>query len=87
MPFIKTEFPGLLIFEPKIWGDERGYFFESYNQKVFIAEGITINFVQDNQASSTYGVIRGLHYQLDTYAQTKLKSSIGRSSLVVNKNL
>ena len=72
MPFIKTEFPGLLIFEPKIWGDERGYFFESYNQKVFIAEDISINFIQDNQASSSYGVIRGLHYQLDPYAQTKL---------------
>ena len=72
MPFIKTEFPGLLIFEPKIWGDERGYFFESYNQKVFILEDISINFIQDNQASSSYGVIRGLHYQLDPYAQTKL---------------
>ena len=72
MPFIKTEFPGLLIFEPKIWGDERGYFFESYNQKVFIAEDISTNFIQDNQASSSYGVIRGLHYQLDPYAQTKL---------------
>ena len=72
MPFIKTEFPGLLIFEPKIWDDGRGYFFESYNQKVFSAEGIAINFVQDNQASSVYGVIRGLHYQMDPFAQTKL---------------
>mgnify|MGYP001791984250 CR=1 FL=1 len=52
MPFIKTEFPGLLIFEPKIWEDDRGYFFESYNQKVFSAEGIELNFVQYNQASS-----------------------------------
>ena len=72
MQFIKTEFPGLLVFEPKIFEDNRGYFFESYNQKVFSAEGIEINFVQDNQASSAFGVIRGLHFQLDPYAQTKL---------------
>ncbi len=72
MPFIKTEFPGLLIFEPKIFEDSRGYFFESYNERVFSAEGIEINFVQDNQASSVFGVVRGLHYQLEPYAQTKL---------------
>src|SRR5665647_1547188 len=72
MPFTKTQFPGLLIFEPKIFGDHRGYFFESYNQKVFLEENLEINFVQDNQASSTFGVIRGLHYQLEPYAQTKL---------------
>ena len=72
MPFIKTQFPGLLIFEPKIWGDDRGYFFESYNQKAFSAEEIEISFIQDNQASSVFGVIRGLHYQLNPYAQTKL---------------
>ena len=83
MPIIKTEFPGLLIFEPKIWGDERGYFFESYNQKVFIAEGISINFIQDNQSSSVYGVIRGLHYQLDPYAQTKLIRVLSGSILDV----
>ncbi len=52
MPFTKTEFPGLLIFEPKIWEDERGHFFESYNQNVFNDEGVELNFVQDNQASS-----------------------------------
>jgi dTDP-4-dehydrorhamnose 3,5-epimerase len=72
MPFIKTEFPGLLIFEPKIFEDSRGYFFECYNERVFSAEGIEINFVQDNQASSFFGVVRGLHYQLEPYAQTKL---------------
>ncbi len=72
MPFTKTPFPGLLIFEPKIFGDNRGYFFESYNEKVFFDEDLEINFVQDNQASSTFGVIRGLHYQLEPYAQTKL---------------
>ncbi len=72
MPFTKTQFPGLLIFEPKVFGDNRGYFFESYNQKIFSAENLEINFVQDNQASSVFGVIRGLHYQLAPYAQTKL---------------
>jgi dTDP-4-dehydrorhamnose 3,5-epimerase len=72
MAFIKTDFPGLLVFEPKVFEDSRGYFFESYNEKIFSAEGIAIQFVQDNQAQSSYGVIRGLHYQLDPYAQTKL---------------
>ena len=72
MPFIKTEFPGLLVFEPKVFEDNRGYFFESYNQQFFSAEGVKINFVQDNQAKSSYGVVRGLHYQLNPHAQTKL---------------
>ena len=72
MPFIKTDLPGLLIFEPIVHKDDRGYFFESYNEKIFSAEGIEIKFVQDNQARSTYGVIRGLHYQLNPFAQTKL---------------
>jgi dTDP-4-dehydrorhamnose 3,5-epimerase len=72
MPFIKTDFPGLVIFEPRVFEDSRGYFFESYNAETFAAEGITIKFVQDNQAKSSYGVIRGLHYQLDPHAQTKL---------------
>jgi dTDP-4-dehydrorhamnose 3,5-epimerase len=71
MPFIKTEFPGLLIFEPVVINDSRGYFFESYNERTCDAAGINIKFVQDNQAKSSYGVIRGLHYQLDPFAQTK----------------
>lgn len=72
MPFVKTDFSGLQIFIPTVFEDNRGYFFESYNQRLFSNEGIEINFVQDNQASSTFGVIRGLHYQLPPYAQTKL---------------
>lgn len=72
MPFIKTEFPGLFVFEPRVFEDNRGYFFESYNQKLFSAEGVEINFVQDNQASSSFGVVRGLHFQMDPFAQTKL---------------
>ena len=83
MPFITTEFPGLLIFEPKIWEDDRGYFFESYNEKVFNEEGVAITFVQDNQASSVFGVIRGLHYQLNPYAQSKLIRVLSGSILDV----
>ncbi|MEO6490321.1 MAG: dTDP-4-dehydrorhamnose 3,5-epimerase [Ferruginibacter sp.] len=71
MPFIKTDIPDLMIFEPVVFKDSRGYFFESYNEKVCLAEGMNIKFLQDNQAKSSYGVIRGLHYQLSPYAQTK----------------
>lgn len=72
MPFIQTPIPNLLVFEPKIFEDSRGYFFESFNLQTFNAAGIEVNFVQDNQSSSQYGVIRGLHYQLEPYAQVKL---------------
>lgn len=83
MPFIKTKFPGLLIFEPKVFKDSRGHFYESYNENTFRDEGITYNFVQDNQAQSTYGVIRGLHFQKPPYAQTKLIRAIEGSILDV----
>ncbi len=72
MPFLDTGIADLLVFEPQVWKDDRGYFFESYNQQVFAKGGITANFVQDNQARSTYGVLRGLHYQVGTSAQAKL---------------
>jgi dTDP-4-dehydrorhamnose 3,5-epimerase len=72
MPFHKTGLPGLMIFEPAVLEDSRGYFFEAYNEKTFRDAGIPFQFVQDNQSSSSYGVIRGLHYQLNPYAQTKL---------------
>ncbi len=72
MPFQETGIDNLLLFEPKVWGDERGYFFESYNEKVFAEAGITTQFVQDNQARSSRGVLRGLHYQTGTFAQAKL---------------
>jgi dTDP-4-dehydrorhamnose 3,5-epimerase len=71
MPFKETAFPGLLIFEPKVFEDSRGYFFESYNENVCKEAGIDIQFVQDNQAKSSYGVVRGLHYQRAPYGQTK----------------
>ena len=71
MPFIETDFPGLIIFEPAVFEDNRGYFFECYNDKVF--EQMEIGpFLQDNQSHSKYGVIRGLHYQLAPHAQAKL---------------
>ena len=72
MPFETTDIPGVLIFEPTVFEDSRGYFFESYNENVFKEQGIDFRFVQDNQSSSMYGVIRGLHYQLPPYAQAKL---------------
>jgi dTDP-4-dehydrorhamnose 3,5-epimerase len=72
MPFITTDLPGLLLFEPTVFEDSRGYFFESYNEQLFKEQGIDIRWVQDNQSSSAGGVIRGLHYQLPPFAQTKL---------------
>jgi dTDP-4-dehydrorhamnose 3,5-epimerase len=73
MNVIDTPIKGLLIIEPKVFGDERGYFFESYNANTFkTATGLNINFVQDNQARSTINVLRGLHYQNAPHAQTKL---------------
>lgn len=68
----ETPLPGLLILEPKVFSDSRGYFLESYNESKMDALGINVKFVQDNQSKSGYGVIRGLHYQLDPKAQTKL---------------
>lgn len=72
MPFIETGIPGLLVFEPKVFQDSRGHFFESYNTQTFLQQGINIKFVQDNQSRSTYGVIRGLHFQNAPHAQAKL---------------
>jgi len=72
MPIVETPIEGLKIFEPKVFGDDRGYFFESYNFKIFKDAGITVSFVQDNQSSSVFGVLRGLHYQVPPFAQAKL---------------
>ncbi len=72
MPFIETGFPGLKIFEPDVFADSRGYFFESFNKNTFQAAGIKTEFVQDNESKSSYGVLRGLHYQLNPKAQAKL---------------
>lgn len=72
MKFTACELPGLIVCEPTVFGDSRGYFFEAYNQTLFQNNGIDLNFVQDNQSRSSQGVIRGLHYQLNPYAQAKL---------------
>ena len=84
MPFFKTDFPDLMIFDPVVFGDDRGYFFESYNENTFAnAGGINIKFVQDNQARSVYGVVRGLHFQKNPHAQTKLIRALEGSILDV----
>lgn len=72
MQFATCDIPGLVIVTPTVYKDSRGYFFESYNRKPFFENGITADFVQDNQSKSAYGVIRGLHYQLHPHAQAKL---------------
>ena len=73
MNVIKTAIDGVLIIEPKVFGDARGYFFESFNAKEFSEKtGLNINFVQDNESMSTYGVMRGLHFQRPPYTQSKL---------------
>lgn len=73
MKFIETEIPDVLIIEPKVFADERGYFFESYREdKLKEVLGYSVDFVQDNESKSSYGVLRGLHYQLPPFAQSKL---------------
>ncbi|MCB2381945.1 dTDP-4-dehydrorhamnose 3,5-epimerase [Shewanella sp. SR1] len=73
MNIIDTKIPDVKIIEPKVFGDERGFFFESFNQQLFeAAVGYPVNFVQDNHSKSSKGVLRGLHYQLPPYAQGKL---------------
>lgn len=72
MTFTHTDFAGLIVIEPAVFGDERGYFMESYNEREFFENGVTMHFVQDNQSRSKYGVVRGLHYQAPPHAQTKL---------------
>lgn len=73
MKLIKTDIEGIVIVEPKVYGDERGYFFESFNAERFLAEtGVEVTFVQDNESLSKRGVLRGLHFQREPYAQAKL---------------
>lgn len=72
MNFIKTDIDGVVIVEPRVFEDNRGYFFESYNEAEFNNNGIMAHFVQDNQSQSKYGVVRGLHCQLGKHAQAKL---------------
>ncbi len=72
MKINKTRIEGLAVFEPTVFGDERGYFFESFSQKIFEKEVCKTVFVQDNESKSKYGVLRGLHFQKPPFAQSKL---------------
>ena len=72
MNIIKTSIEGVVIIEPRLFKDERGYFFESFNQREFEEKVFKTTFVQDNESKSGYGVIRGLHYQKPPFAQSKL---------------
>ena len=72
MEIIKTAIDGLLIIKPKVFKDARGYFFESFSQREFEKKVRQINFVQDNESMSSYGVMRGLHFQRPPYSQSKL---------------
>ena len=87
MPFIPTKIKDVVIFEPRIFTDDRGYFFETYNEKLFNDNGITAKFVQDNQSKSSYGVIRGLHFQKGEHAQAKLVRVLQGSVLDVAVDL
>lgn len=72
MEVIRTQLEGVVIIEPKLFGDARGYFFESFSQREFEAKVRKINFVQDNESMSSYGVMRGLHFQRPPFTQSKL---------------
>ena len=83
MKIIKTEIEGLLIIKPRVFEDERGYFFESWSKSAFENAGLDINFVQDNQSLSSKGVVRGLHFQNPPFAQGKLVQVLKGSVLDV----
>ena len=83
MNLVSTGFDELFVLEPKVFGDHRGYFFESYNQKTFIDLGIKNNFIQDNESLSNYGTLRGLHFQKGEFAQAKLVRAVKGSVLDV----
>jgi dTDP-4-dehydrorhamnose 3,5-epimerase len=87
MAFTETGFPDLLVYDPIVFRDPRGYFFESYSERAFLEGGVGIRFVQDNQARSVYGVVRGLHYQNPPHAQTKLLRVLQGSILDVAVDL
>lgn len=71
MKVTETEFPGLVVIEPTVYGDDRGYFFESYHEEKFKEFGAQFRSVQDNESKSVYGVVRGLHYQTGEFSQAK----------------
>jgi dTDP-4-dehydrorhamnose 3,5-epimerase len=83
MRFQPTNIPGVVLIEPTVFGDKRGFFFESYHKKLFAKHGIKADFVQDNRSLSSKGVLRGLHYQSAPYAQAKLVSVLRGSAFDV----
>ncbi len=87
MKLIKTEIEGLLIIEPKVFEDERGHFFESWNKQVFAKQGLDWDFVQDNQSCSVKNVLRGLHFQNPPYEQGKLLRVVSGSVMDVAVDL
>jgi dTDP-4-dehydrorhamnose 3,5-epimerase len=76
MRVIETDIEGVVIIEPEVFGDSRGYFLESFSQRAFDRAVAQVRFVQDNRSYSRYGVVRGLHYQKEPYAQSKLVSCV-----------
>lgn len=91
MEVIKTAIEGVFIIEPRVFGDARGYFFESFNAREFAEKtGVHVNFVQDNESMSHYGVLRGLHFQQPPYTQAKLvrvvKGSVLDVAVDIRKN-
>lgn len=87
MEIVKTAIEGVVIIEPRVFGDERGYFFESFSQREFEEKVGPVVFVQDNESKSCYGVLRGLHYQLPPYAQAKLVRVVKGKVLDVNVDI
>ena len=83
MNIIETNIEGVIIIEPRLFEDERGYFFESFNQKEFQEKVCKTTFIQDNESKSSYGVIRGLHFQKPPFAQSKLVRVVKGSVLDV----
>ena len=87
MNIIKTEIEGLVVIEPRVFGDDRGYFFESFNEQEFCEKVGDVRFVQDNESKSRYGVVRGLHFQKGEFAQAKLVRVVSGAVLDVAVDL
>ena len=87
MEIIKTEIEGLVVLEPRVFGDSRGYFFEVFNEGEFAEKVEPVHFVQDNESKSRYGVVRGLHFQKGEHAQAKLVRVVSGAVLDVAVDL
>ena len=87
MNVIETGIEGLVVIEPKVFGDDRGYFFEVFNEREFTEKVGPVHFVQDNESKSRYGVVRGLHFQKGEFAQAKLVRVVSGAELDVAEDL